>query len=266
MEKEPSPAGFEAAILLWLQLTQNCGEQGGSMGKLREMRKTVLSALAAEPWPKGLERLESFPPKPLLGPLYACLLEPDQLIRWRAATAFGAAMSRLFLEKPEDARQVMRQLMWRLNEESGNIAWGIPEAFGETLASQAALAREYHRVLASYINERECETGDNYLEHCPLRRGVYWAVGRLAEAWPELARPALDDLCLALNGEDPESRGLAAWAVGSLLPLAGDKALRIRAQLEALTADPFSFDFYAQGRLALTSVGALARRALEIKS
>lgn len=236
------------------------------MGRLRELRKTVLEALTAEPWPQGLERLKETSPKTLLGPLYACLLEPDELTRWRAASAFGITVARLFAEKPEDARQLVRQFMWRLNEESGNIAWGIPEAFGEILAAQPALAQEFHRVLASYINDRDCATGDNYLELCPLRRGVYWGLGRLAEVRPELARPALDDLLSALGGDDPQSKGLAAWGVGSLLPLAGDKAARAREALEALAASEsggYSFDFYRDGRMERASVGQIALRALE---
>ncbi|MFP5223049.1 MAG: DVU0298 family protein [Acidobacteriota bacterium] len=236
------------------------------MGRLRDLRKTVLAALEADPWPDGLASLEDVRPKTLLGPLYACLLEPDERVRWRAATAFGRTVARLFAEKPEDARQLLRQFMWRLNEESGNIAWGIPEAFGEILAAQPVLAGEFHRVLASYINDRDCATGDNYLELCPLRRGVYWALGRLAEASPLLVLPALSDLLLAFKGEDPQSRGLAAWAVGSLLPHAGENYGLARTALEALASGEtgnYTFDFYRGGELSCVSVGQLAREGIE---
>lgn len=236
------------------------------MGRLRDLRKTVLAALEADSWPDGLAALEVVRPKTLLGPLYACLLEPDERVRWRAATAFGRTVARLFAEKPEDARQLLRQFMWRLNEESGNIAWGIPEAFGEILAAQPVLAGEFHRVLASYINDRDCATGDNFLELCPLRRGVYWALGRLAEASPRLVLPALSDLLLAFEGDDPQSRGLAAWAVGSLLPHAGEKSGPARAALEALASGEsaaYTFDFYREGELRGVSVGQLAREGIE---
>lgn len=236
------------------------------MGRLRDLRKTVLAALQADPWPTGLTALEEVRPKTLLGPLYACLLEPDERVRWRAASAFGRTVARLFAEKPEDARQLVRQFMWRLNEESGNVAWGIPEAFGEILAAQPELAREFHRVLASYINDRDCATGDNYLELCPLRRGVYWALGRLAEARPDLALPALDDLLLAFGGDDPQSRGLAAWAVGSLLPVAGDKSGPALAALDDLASgesEGYTFDFYHGGELSPVSIGQLARAAMK---
>jgi len=229
------------------------------MGKLRELRKTVLECLSADPWPAGLDKLERMPPKAPLGPLLACLLDQDQLIRWRAVSAFGPAVTRLFGSKPEDARQFMRQLMWRLNEESGNIAWGVPEAFGEILACQPTLAREYHRVLCSYINERDCETGDNYLELCPLRRGVYWALARLAKVHPELVLPALDDLLLALSGDDPQSRGLAALALGRLLPAAGGRAGAVRDALRAASSDSAGLVLYQDGQFEETSAGKIAR-------
>lgn len=232
------------------------------MGKLRELRKNVLDALRAEPWPEGLAALEHLPPKALLGPLFACLLEPEALTRWRAASAFGPVVSRLFASKPEDARQLMRQLMWRLNEESGNIAWGVPEAFGEILAAQPVLAGEFHRVLASYIHERDCKTGDTFLELCPLRRGVYWGLGRLAQVRPELVACAVDDLLTGLAGDDPESRGLCAWALGGLLPVAGGKAEAIRAALGACCDEAFAFEHYSGGTLRRTSAGELARAAL----
>jgi hypothetical protein len=229
------------------------------MGKLKDRRKLVLEALRAEPWPSGLTGLDALPAKPLLGALFACLLEPDQLTRWRAASAFGYAVRRLFDHKPEDARQLLRQFMWRLNEESGNIAWGIPESFGEILAAQPELAEEFHRVLASYINDRDCKTGDNYLEHCPLRRGVYWALARLAEVKPELVLPALDDLLLALKEDDTESRGLAARALSFMVGAAGNRGEELKKKLVGLSEDHSEFDLYTNGMLQKMTVADAAQ-------
>ena len=235
------------------------------MGKLREVRKHVVDILAAADWRERLEALEAYPPKVVIGPLYACLLDADETIRWRAVAGFGVTVSRMAATKMEDARGLMRQFMWRLNEESGNIAWGIPEAFGEVLAVQPELALEFHRVLASYIKERPCESGDNYLELCPLRRGVYWGLGRLAQARPELALPAFNDLALALQGDDAPNRGLAAWALGPLLPLADARAPEmadaVRAKLLALGGDETSVELFSGGSLRRETVGALARQA-----
>lgn len=232
------------------------------MGKLRQIRGLVEEALRAPDWPAGLAGLSAVRPKELVGPLFACVLDPDPLTRWRAVTAFGVSMARLAEQNMEEARAVMRQLMWRLNEESGNIAWTVPEVFGEILAQHAGLAREFHRVLASYIHERDCETGDNYLEHCPLRQGVYWGLARLAQVRPELVLPALSDLAKALDSEDPPSRGLGAWALGALLPLAGEAGSSLRARLTGLTEDEALIELYRDQVLGTATVGALAREAL----
>lgn len=233
------------------------------MSRLRRARERVLAALKDEPFDPELAVLADIPAKTLTGPLLACLLEPDPLTRWRAVTAFGAVLARLAADRLEDARMFMRQLMWRLNEESGNIAWGVPEAFGEILARQPALAAEFHRVLASYIHERDCPTGDNYLELDSLRRGVHWALARLAEVRPELVRPAVTDLLKALTDGDPQCRGLAARALGLVLPLlTSAQADVVRGRLAPLTGDDASLDFYGGGALRATTVAALVRQAL----
>jgi hypothetical protein len=129
--------------------------------------------------------------------------------------------------------------MWSLNEESGNLGWGIPEAMGEILAASPRLAGEYARIFLSY----GYETGkdDNFLDHAPLRRGVYWGIGRLAQKNPAAALPALPHLAAALGDSDALVRLTAAWAVGQLaehLPDAafapGGSAEAWRAALQAL--------------------------------
>ncbi len=70
-------------------------------------------------------------------------------------------------EDMESARVIMRRLMWSLNDESGGIGWGSPEAMGEIIASHDGLAKEYAHVLISYVWEE-----GNFLEYEPLQRGA----------------------------------------------------------------------------------------------
>jgi len=53
----------------------------------------------------------------------------------------------------ESARVIMRRLMWSLNDESGGIGWGAPEAMGEIMARHEQLTKEYSAILGSYIRE-----------------------------------------------------------------------------------------------------------------
>ncbi len=50
----------------------------------------------------------------------------------------------------ESARVVVRRLMWNLNDESGGIGWGSPEAMGEIMACHEGLAEEYSCILISF--------------------------------------------------------------------------------------------------------------------
>ena len=160
----------------------------------------------------------------------------------------------------EAARIILRQCLWRLNEECGGLGWGIPEALGETLARHQRLASEFHRMLASYVREETHGEG-NYLEHAGLRRGVYWALGRLAESFPELLAREVGTFIAGLADNDGANRGLAAWVLGLL------KAPEARSGLEALVGDPSEVLLFLDGELTQTTTGELVRQALaQLKS
>ncbi len=233
------------------------------MPQLRRLRPQVLAALGAggretpERFDAAWDAFADIPPKQLFGPLFSALLNPDPVVKWRAVTAFGPTARRLFAESPEDGRILMRNLMWRMSEESGNMGWGIPEAMGEILALTPPLAQDYASILLSYIQDLDKDC--NFIDHPPLRRGAYWGVARLAQERPEFAASATRDLCAALKDCDPESRGLACLGLGLRPGGAPPEAVE---PLTALLDDAFAFDLYRDRILAQTTVGALARSAL----
>ena len=69
-----------------------------------------------------------------------------------------------------------------MSEESGNIGWGIPEAFAECLAASPELAKTYHKILISYIVDLGFD--DNYCDNDQLR---VHATGQLGD-WPGRGR------------------------------------------------------------------------------
>jgi hypothetical protein len=220
-----------------------------------------MAALAAPDFTPELPGLADISPKTLLGPLFSALLSPNALTRARASAAFGPAAARLAAARMEDARILMRRLMWLMNEESGNVGWGIPEAMGEIMACHEGLAREYHRILISYVQDMDKDC--NFIDHPPLRRGAWRGIGRLAEVWPELAAPAAPECLAALSDCDPETRGLAARVL-SLLP--GLLAPEAEKALAALRDDGFVFELYRKDALETVTVGELANEALARKA
>ncbi len=191
------------------------------------------------------------PLRQAVNPLISFFYHPEPIVRWRAVSVFGAAMASLVESDAEGARVVMRRLMWQLNDESGGIGWGAPEAMGESMALSGRLAAEYHSILVSYVR-----LDGNFLEHPLLQRGVLWGVGRLAEVRPVLVQHAGPALHPFLRSADAFHRGLAARAAG----LIGTRSLIPR--IEQLRQDPEVIDLYQDWSLQSVTVGSLASRAL----
>jgi len=132
-------------------------------------------------------------------------------LKWRAVTAIGILVAGLADSEMESARVIMRRLMWHLNDESGGIGWGVPEAMGEIMARSAGLAREFNHILVSYARP-----DGNFLEHSILQRGVLWGIGRLAHAGnADLSADVPTLLYPFIQSSDHYHRGLSAWAVAA---------------------------------------------------
>ena len=129
------------------------------------VRSRIEAALADADFPRSLEALADIEPPKRLGPLFSALLGREPLTRWRAVVALGDVAAALAVTSPERARDFWRNLMWRVNEESGTIGWGIPEVMGETLARCPSLADDYARILIGYV--RDLPGQSSYLDHAP---------------------------------------------------------------------------------------------------
>jgi len=209
-----------------------------------------------------LARLDEFPAKDVIQPLFSGICRVDEQVRWNAVRAMGRAVARLADEDMEGARVIMRRLMWSLNEESGGIGWGAPEAMAEIMVHHPGLAGEYVHILISYMREdgEELFQHGNFLENEALQRGLLWGIGTMAAARPRLLleRGAADDLVKYLHSADPEARGLAARALG-LLRWAG-AAEHIR----GLLGDESRLRLYEDNRVRAVTVADLAHRALDL--
>ena len=217
----------------------------------RALKASVRQLLAAENFDAALDALRQLPGRQAVNPLFSCFYSGDEQLRWRAIVAMGVVVSHLAETSLESARVVMRRLMWNLNDESGGIGWGSPEAMGEITARHTGLANEFANILISYINPQ-----GNFLEYEPLQRGSLWGVGRLAHARPELARSAAAFLPAFYTSPDAYLRGIAIWATG---PILED---RLRPLLVDRLTDNAPLRLFRQMRMNPTTVAELADAVL----
>jgi hypothetical protein len=221
----------------------------------RRFNRIVYELLEAEDFEeKIVHLLEETSPKRLLKPLLAALCSADQTVKWHAITCLGRLVADTAEQDMEWARNVVRRLTWYLNDESGGIGWGAPEAMGEIMARHRDLAQEFAAVLLSYIQPE----GGSYLEYEPLQRGALWAIGRVARTQPETMRRLRTAGILRpwLRSPDPSLRGLAVWALGRL----GDDGCR--RWLGPLLGDRAEFTLYRDRKLQRCSIDQLARETL----
>lgn len=198
-----------------------------------------------------LEEISQIPPRMAVNPLFACFYDRSQRVKWRAVAVMGVIVSGMAEYEMESARVIMRRLMWNLNDESGGIGWGSPEAMGEIMARNDKIADEYGGILGSYVRRDQ-----NFLEHEGLQRGSIWGVGRLAAIRPALLQDTAEDLRIFLASPDPYHRGYSAWALGNL----GDaKAVP---DIERLIDDHSPIEMFIDLEFATTDVAHLAKAAL----
>jgi hypothetical protein len=224
----------------------------GSLRKSgRDLKRKVLALLQKDNFEQSFDELCQLPARQVINPLFSFLLSTNEEIRWRTITAMGAVVAKLADKDMESARVIMRRLMWSLNDESGGIGWGAPEAMGEIIACHEGLAKEYANVLISYVRE-----DGNFLEYEPLQRGAVWGIGRVAQTRPDLVQDAVPHICLFLGSPDVTVRGVAVWTLGLL------GAELARPRLETLLQDNREISLFLDGELVLRPLSDLAKDAL----
>ena len=216
----------------------------------RQLKEKIRKLLLQQNIESGLAEIGRMPARKAINPLFSFLCSLDELLKWRAVTAMGEVVDRLANTDMESARVIMRRYMWQLNDESGGIGWGCPEAMGEIMARNESLAGEFWCILISYIRP-----DGNYLEHEVLQRGALWGVGRLAHARPQLLKTSVDYLHPYMQAEDPYLRGLAAWAAGAL------QNKNTEVLLNALKEDGAKLSIFLDGQLIRCSVAELAQES-----
>ena len=224
-------------------------------------RKNLISLLRSEDLEEIFAALPSLPDKYLLNGLFSCLCHPQEQVRWHAVSCFGVVVPSIGTTNMEAARTVMRRFLWMLNDESGGIGWGVPEAMAEVMFHNSRLADEYLHMLVSYTMDDgpELLQDGNFLELEPLQEGVLWGLCRLAPVYgKKLLDLRLDgNIDVYLVSKNSTVKGLACRLAG---------LLGLRNYISAISgagADFSPIRLYEDGAIIECTVAELANAALE---
>ena len=217
----------------------------------RKLKKMIREILAQDDLERALQQILVFRENSVVGPLISLFCSKDPLVKGKAVSALGVVVRQITDKEPESGRIIMRRLMWSLNDESGGIGWGAPEAMGEIMARCELLADEYHKILSSYI-----VPGANYLEIPALQRGALWGIMRLASVYPEKLPYLLPHLPRFFNDADGPIKAFAAKACLLIDPSKTDHIP------EAISIDPSPFDMYWDGKIETCSLNTFLDKSL----
>ena len=214
----------------------------------RKTKKQVGEILALGSRSQALARLAQIPDAQLTGHLFSYFYNMDELIKFRSVTAMGELAPRIAQNSMEKARILLRRIMWNLNDESGGIGWGAPEAMGEILSKSPALAREFKSILFSYLDHR-----GNHIEHDILQRGVLWGIGTYLRTAPrDLLDVTREQLHAQMASEDSIKRGYAIRA------LANADVFECMVLPDFIQADKTTIDIYTGWGFADTRISEMA--------
>ena len=186
----------------------------------RQLKKTVLEILEKENLETIFRVISGYQEHLLLNPLFIALCNNEERVRCHAVCCFGRIVPAMATRDMESARIVMRRFLWSLNDESGGIGWGAPEAMAEIMCHSERLRSEYLHMLISYMREDGDERfqDGNYIELPMLQRGLLWGIGRLCQLHrgKMIEHRIAGDVAAYLNSPDCHVIGLAIRCLGLL--------------------------------------------------
>jgi hypothetical protein len=201
----------------------------------------------------ALEQLARIPDNQLTGHLFSHFYTRKDLIKFRSVTAMGFVGKRLAQTHMESARNLMRRLMWNLNDESGGIGWGSAEAMGEVLSHSRNLAAEFDSILFSFVDQNA-----NYIDNPLLQQGILWGIKTYVTAAPDRLTPDRAGLLVPfLDCEDPVKRGYAVRALRNAGSIDTDALFR------PLSADHTEIAIYNQWHFEPARICDLVRADAE---
>jgi hypothetical protein len=134
------------------------------------------------------------------------LYATDQHLYWPSIEAIARLMQRWWqIGHEERVQEYIRGLFWSLNDESGGIGWNSPQTIAEIITMIPELIEPYGAMIIYYTMEKSL-----------LVQSGLWAIGRLGRRIEPAVESFRDIVLASLESDDPQTLGLAAWAMGGV--------------------------------------------------
>ena len=229
--------------------------------KRKQLKQHVISVLRKNNLHDARDELSTCGRKELINALIPLLCHTEEYVKWQCVYVLGGIIHDLSEENLEAGRVVMRRFLWMLNDESGGIGWGVPEAMSEAMYMNSRLASEYLHMVVSYVQDDgpELFQDGNFLELPLLQQGVLWGLCRLSLRYPSelIDKGVADNLGVYFVSEDSQVRGMVCRLCGLLL------LPEFIPQLRRLQEDKAVVKLYLEDGVSRQSVGALAKQGLK---
>jgi hypothetical protein len=162
----------------------------------------IKAMLAAGRWAEVAELacLDRRVVRRLLSLLYAA----EDYTHWLAIEAIGHVGGALAASDPEQTRELVRRLLWNLNDESGGTPWGAVGGVGAIAAARPDLFSGYLSLLFPFAGD--AAAGPEFI----------WSVARVGRGRPDTVARYIPFLLSQLGHAQALSRAYAAWALGVL--------------------------------------------------
>ncbi|MEG6616773.1 HEAT repeat domain-containing protein [Peptococcaceae bacterium 1198_IL3148] len=168
----------------------------------------------------------------------------DELLRYRAIEALGLVAGVIAQNDPDTILDLIRRLIWSMNDESGAQSWSAPETIAEIIYNQPDMYHQFASVMIRASIDEEI-----------FQQGMLWAVGRLS-AKVDYIRKILPEMTSFLDHHKANLRGYAAWALGQA---GASEALD---KLRRLESDNHTVRIYIEGQMYQKTVGQLASESI----
>jgi len=179
--------------------------------------------------------------------LLSLAFDSDELIRWRAIETIGKVTALWAKNDLKKIRNLIRQQLWQMNDESGGLVWHAPEIIGEILVNVPELVDEFAPLFFAYLDEE------------PFERGSHLAVYRVASIDP---RPFVDwvkKLTASLDRPDKYIRAYALLALGEIDP---SQVKKVKTKYDTETEEIRIFNF-TTGEPDIINLQQIVRQVLE---